>query len=368
MEFKNLLTTKQMESRATPIEDDVRGPYFRDQTAIIHSRRFRRLSHKTQLIYDPSNDHLCTRMEHSLHVASIAESICENLGLDSALAEAIGYGHDVGHTPFGHIGEKVIGDLQGKEFYHSINSLRVVDKLENFGKGLNLTFAVRDGIVAHSGKKNQSIKIAEKPNDLDSLVRPPQSPSTWEGCVAKMSDDIAYLGRDIEDAALATMITLDEIPQKIRGIFGDSIFEYNRQIVKMMVADILATSQKTGEISLSNQKFELVIELKDFIARCIDNSPVMGVWNDYVTLVLKTLFDYFGELFSRFNYYFEQYETSIYEIHRAFGHHLRNQYVHYQEDRVTSEEIVADYLTGMTDRFALECFRRVLYDGSSGFR
>ena len=186
--------------------EDARGPYYRDTTAILHSSPFRRLKHKTQVFFAPSNDHICTRMEHVLHVASIAAAICRPLGLDSEMAWAIGLGHDLGHTPFGHVGERIISKLSEErglgKFEHEINSLRVVDFLSNNGNGLNLTYAVRDGIVCHNG---ESIRVRIKPTgtvrDLEAVTeREGLIPSTAEGAVVRFSDSIAYLGRDWEDA------------------------------------------------------------------------------------------------------------------------------------------------------------------------
>ncbi len=149
--LQNRISSDLLEKRKRERQEDIRGSYFRDTTAIIHSSAFRRLKHKTQVFYAPSNDHICTRMEHVLHVASIASTICRPLGLDSELAWAIGMGHDLGHTPFGHTGEKIISEFCLERgllpFEHEVNSLRVVDFLVNSGKGLNLTYAVRDGIV-----------------------------------------------------------------------------------------------------------------------------------------------------------------------------------------------------------------------------
>ena len=145
-----------LRGRQRPRREDGRGPYYRDTTAIIHSSPFRRLKHKTQVFFAPSNDHICTRMEHVLHVASIASSICRTLGLDTEMAWAIGMGHDLGHTPFGHVGERIISRMAEErglgKFEHEVNSLRVVDFLANGGNGLNLTYAVRDGIVCHNGE------------------------------------------------------------------------------------------------------------------------------------------------------------------------------------------------------------------------
>ncbi|MCK5198720.1 MAG: HD domain-containing protein, partial [Spirochaetales bacterium] len=160
IKFINKLNPEDLFKRRNHREDDFRGSYFRDTTAIIHSYPFRRLKHKTQVFFSPKNDHICTRIEHVMHVASIASAICKGLDLDSDLAWAIGLGHDLGHTPFGHAGEKIIDGIRKKSggFIHELYSLRVVDYLIQYGKGLNLTYAVRDGIVSHCGEKfEQSI-------------------------------------------------------------------------------------------------------------------------------------------------------------------------------------------------------------------
>ncbi len=154
--LSNELSLKALEKRKNEKKCDIRGAYYRDTTAIIHSSPFRRLKHKTQVFFCPSNDHICTRMEHVLHVASIASAVCRGLDLNSELAWAIGVGHDLGHTPFGHVGESILNDLMIEDnigfFEHEIHSLRVVDFLADNGKSMNLTYAVRDGIVSHCGE------------------------------------------------------------------------------------------------------------------------------------------------------------------------------------------------------------------------
>ena len=155
--FENKISLDLLQERQYPRISDVRGEYYRDTTAIIHSSPFRRLKHKTQVFFAPSNDHICTRMEHVLHVASIASAVSRGLSLDTELAWAIGMGHDLGHTPCGHVGERILAKLMEehglKGFEHELNSLRIVDFLAEHGKGLNLTYAVRDGIASHNGER-----------------------------------------------------------------------------------------------------------------------------------------------------------------------------------------------------------------------
>lgn len=367
--FINPLSDEALKSRKIPQPSDARGPYLRDKTVIMHSRHFRRLAHKTQLIFDPANDHLCTRMEHCLHVATIAESICTYFGLDSTLAQAISFGHDLGHSPFGHVGEKVFSQITGIDFQHAIHSLRVVDCLENFGKGLNLTYAVRDGIVSHSGGKNKkSIEVAETPNNLGILAKSPKNPSSWEACVVKLADDVAYLGRDIEDGIMAGLITLDDVPERVRKLFGDEFYEYNRLVSKMFLNDIIEETEKTGKIGLTDEKFELSMELRGFIKTALRRNSEMDVWEKYVKLVVQSLYEFYGDLFSKRSYDFDFYMKSNLDLERTFGFHIKPLQDSYIASSAEPATIITDYLAGMTDRYAIECFRRILYDQSSGFK
>ena len=193
-------------------EDDVRSPFARDYTRILHSFAYRRLKHKTQVFFNIDNDHICTRMEHVAHVESVSHTIAKSLGLNDELTKAIAMGHDLGHAPFGHQGETVISKLSekylGEKFWHEKNGLRFVDKIElledNYKKckNLDLTYAVRDGIISHCGEVNENgLKPRKELIDLNDFTTPGQyQPVTWEGCVVKISDKIAYIGRDIEDA------------------------------------------------------------------------------------------------------------------------------------------------------------------------
>lgn len=192
--------------------DDVRSPFARDYTRILHSGAYRRLKHKTQVFFNINNDHICTRMEHVSHVESVSSTIAKTLGLNVELTKAISIGHDLGHAPFGHQGEVVIKSLSEKylnqNFWHEQNGLRFVDKIEmlqdnyNIFKNLDLTYAVRDGILSHCGEVDENGIV---PREMSVAIEEFDAPgkyqsSTWEGCVVKIADKIAYIGRDIEDA------------------------------------------------------------------------------------------------------------------------------------------------------------------------
>ncbi|MCK5672361.1 MAG: HD domain-containing protein, partial [Spirochaetales bacterium] len=278
IKFVNKLDSADLFKRRNYRDDDFRGSYFRDTTAIIHSYPFRRLKHKTQVFFSPKNDHICTRIEHVMHVASIASAICKGLNLDSDLAWAIGLGHDLGHTPFGHVGEKIINNIRKDSggFIHELYSLRVVDFLVQYGKGLNLTYAVRDGIVSHCGEKfEQSITPDFKVKNLEALTARTHYPSTWEGTVVRMADKISYLGRGIEDAIQLRIIKEEDIPQTGSKIVGTS----NSQIINTLVDDIIKTSSNTGEIGFSDKVYEALLVLRDFNYKNIYFSPILSGHN-----------------------------------------------------------------------------------------
>ena len=193
-------------------ENDIRSEFERDYTRILHNNAFRRLKHKTQVFYSPEDDHICTRIEHVMHVESVSYTIAKCLGLNTELTKAIATGHDLGHSPFGHEGERILSEISQKEigesFWHERNGLEYVDKielLEDYNRNkrnLNLTYAVRDGIISHCGEIDENkLKPREEYIDLEEYTMPNQyAPYTWEACVVKIADKISYLGRDIEDA------------------------------------------------------------------------------------------------------------------------------------------------------------------------
>ena len=214
-------------SRCNPLydrADDIRSPFARDYTRVLHSLAYRRLKHKTQVFFNAEeNDHICTRIEHVQHVESVSNTIAKELGLNEELTRAIAIAHDLGHAPFGHQGETVIKKLSkeflGKDFWHEQNGLYFVDYVELLEdnqkklKNLDLTYAVRDGIISHCGELNQnSIRPRNEMFDLKKFDGPGKyQAATWEGCVVKLSDKIAYLGRDIEDAIRLGLLTKEKI-------------------------------------------------------------------------------------------------------------------------------------------------------------
>lgn len=215
-------------------KSDIRSEYKRDYTRILHSLAYRRLKHKTQVFFNIDNDHICTRMEHVQHVESVSCTIAKFLGLNVDLTRAIAMGHDLGHAPFGHEGEveltRIRKDFGMDRFWHERNSLRIIDNIELLEddkselKNLDLTYAVRDGIISHCGEVDENGIFPRKEKiDLDTFCEPGQFQAyTWEGCVVKVSDKIAYLGRDIEDAVRINFIGEKEIDElaKISQKYG----------------------------------------------------------------------------------------------------------------------------------------------------
>ena len=364
--MKNPLPKEVYLKRTRPQESDIRTEYFRDQTKIIHSYPFRRLKHKTQVFYAPGIDHICTRIEHVLHVATIAATIVRGLNisdgnweLDTDLAYAIGLGHDLGHAPFGHEGEKELAVKVGekKGFLHEINSYRVVEHLANHGQGLNLTYAVKDGIICHNGEdfKLNNLEPAQTANDLENIRDRNNLPCTYEGCIVRISDRIAYLGRDVEDAMTAGFITRDNIPANIKAELGSA----NTDIINTLINDVVGYSWNRETVGFSPAKQEFVKELGEFNYRNIYYHPKLIKYRRHISIIIGTLYDYFTELFQRHGREFEVYKTMDLAIDRNFGDYIYKLRAVYEPEGYVTRTIVADYIAGMTDIYALDCMRQI---------
>lgn len=360
--LRNLMNESEMIERERPREEDIRGSYYRDTTAIIHSSPFRRLKHKTQVFYAPSNDHICTRMEHVLHVASIASTICRPLGLDTELAWAIGMGHDLGHTPFGHTGEKIISSLSVERglppFEHEINSLRAVDFLSNNGNGLNLTYAVRDGIVSHNGESlNKRIIPTFKKKDMKSLAsRSGLIPATYEGVVVRFSDTIAYLGRDFEDASRLGIVNSDDLPEIVKNRLGTT----NSKIITALVNDLIQGADEDNGIGFSDYVFEAVESFSKFNYQKIYRSKIMNGYTEYFSRLINLIIDYLEKLYSSFGLEEEGYLEERNMLAAGFYSHMKEMYPVYMEKEGSDRRMIMDYVAGMTDNFCLDCANEIL--------
>ena len=266
-------------SRIDPLyqrESEIRSPFARDYTRILHSTAYRRLKYKTQVFFEPENDHICTRIDHVHYVESLSRLIAEYLGLNPMLATAIALGHDLGHPPLGHEGERILNAIMKEEgldftnapaFWHARSGLHYVDDLEILSgydgrkHNLNLTYAVRDGIIAHSGSVSKPIRPREQAIDLSDFNHPGEyEPYTWEGCIVKIADNISYLGRDIDDAYTLDIIGDDEmhaynaiIRTYAKGRGGDIENTNNSNVIHLLVSDLCAFSTPKRGIGFSEE-------------------------------------------------------------------------------------------------------------------
>ena len=271
----------------TEAPSPVRTEFQRDRDRIIHSKAFRRLKHKTQVFVAPTGDHFVTRLTHTLEVAQVARTIARGLNLNEDLTEAIGLGHDLGHTPFGHAGESAMGELLPEGFRHNEQSLRVVEKLENAGQGLNLTWQVREGILKHS-KTRESI-----------LAEGWGTASTLEGQIVKLADSIAYLNHDIADAIRAGLLRDDDLPASTRQVLGST----HAERINTLVLDIIDASwPATGEdssitaeprIAMTERASTATDELRDFMFENVYEWEGQQAEAARARQVVHFLFDYY---------------------------------------------------------------------------
>ena len=298
---------RQEEHRDT----DVRTCYQRDVDRIVHSKAFRRLMHKTQVFLSPEGDHYRTRMTHTLEVTRISRAIAAGLGLNVDLAEAIATGHDLGHTPFGHAGEVALTECIGKPFRHNEQSLRVVDELENNGRGLNLTYEVRMGILGHTGS---------------------QIPDTLEGQIVRRADRIAYVNHDIDDAVRAGILSADAIPREISVILGDT----HGQRIDTLVWDMIQTSREAGAIYLSPKVDRALDDLRTFMFENVYRNPVAKGEESKAKVMLKKMFEY----------YVNHPEALPEDFHPQMSFD-------------GMERTVCDYIAGMTDHYAVDKYTEI---------
>lgn len=293
-------------------DDDVRSQFARDYTRVLHSMAYRRLKHKTQVFFNIDNDHICTRMEHVSHVESVSSTIAKALGLNEELTKAISIGHDLGHAPFGHQGETVLKELTqkylNKDFWHEQNGLRFVDKIEllednsKISRNLNLTYAVRDGILSHCGELDENgIFPRDISIDIEDFTKPGQFQAvTWEGCVVKMADKIAYVGRDIEDAL--TLGILNEANKnelcKMARRFDQRAIN-TTVIMHNMIIDICKNSSPDKGIILSDELNSQLKRIKDFNYEYIYRNERLNPYIHYSKLVITELFETLLSMFDK---------------------------------------------------------------------
>lgn len=318
-EYLSQFATKSAESRGRQTYEEqcsIRTDFQRDRDRIVHSKAFRRLMHKTQVFLAPEGDHYRTRLTHTIEVSQIARTIARGAGLNEDLAEAIAMAHDLGHTPFGHSGEAVLAEIYPGGFKHNVQSLRVVDVLESGStrRGMNLTREVRDGILNHTGSG---------------------VPMTPEGQIVKVSDRIAYINHDIDDAIRSGIITADDLPRESIKILGDT----HKKRIDTLVRDMIANSMGRPTAQLSEEKASAMNELRTFMFRNVyHNSRVKKVEDiNKVQEIVKSLY----------GYYIENREELPEELLA-----MREEY--------SIEELVKDHVAGMTDRYAINTFEEIV--------
>lgn len=290
---------------------DTRTCFQRDVDRIVHSKAFRRLMHKTQVFLEPEGDHYRTRMTHTLEVSRIARTIARALQLNEDLTEAIALGHDLGHTPFGHAGEVALTEVMGRPFLHNEQSLRVVDKLEKNGDGLNLSFETRMGILGHTGE---------------------HLPKTLEGRVVRLSDRIAYVNHDIDDAMRAGLLTNDDIPRAVSDVLGQT----HQKRINTLVEDVIICSEGADSLHMRPQIEQAMDTLRQFMFARVYRNPVAKGEESKARDILKQLY----------NYYIENPE----KLPADFLPQL---------DFDGMSRTVCDYIAGMTDKYAVYKYSEV---------
>lgn len=390
--------------------NDIRSEFERDYTRLLHSQAYRRLKHKTQVFFAPHNDHICTRMEHVQHVASVASTVAKYLGLNDQLTMAIATGHDIGHAPFGHHGEDCLNSLliqkEGmnapKKFWHERNSLFFADHIETlpdpngYHKPLDLTYAVRDGLICHCGEiDQQGIKPRSDNLDLYSIKRPGIiQPYTWEGCVVKVADKMAYLGRDIEDARAYHILDMGAYRQ-LREIVGSTLgFEGKGKnalrsgkavnttvLINDLIVDMCEQSSPERGLCFSDEYFKFILELKKFSFAKIYNHWRLQEFMNYAKIVIETIY---RTLMHTHVFALNGRVTSALKTFPILSVEFENWLVKYtnymplmQKDRkriyrydtkqvfdITEEEnfqkCVIEFISGMTDQFAIEVYEEII--------
>lgn len=310
---------------------DIRMPFQRDRDRIIHAKTFRRLKHKTQVFLAPAGDHYRTRLTHVLEVSQIARSIASALCLNEALTEAIALGHDLGHTPFGHAGEATLNELHPGGFRHYVHSLRVVDFLENRGKGLNLTFEVRNGIIKHSKGRNDIL-----PADSSEL------PATLEGAVVRVADIIAYVNHDMDDALRAGIIHDSDLPVDIKAVVGDRHSKRTGAMVRDLIVETLTAGD--GRLHFSARMLKAITDLRSFLYENVYRFYKVHNEFEKAQRVIRDLYQYFLE--------------NGLTAHEGASWGPGKKPHQWPSDRVAHRR-VCDFIAGMTDRYALSLYEHI---------
>ena len=291
---------------------DIRPVFQRDRDRIIHCKAFRRLKDKTQVFLSPEGDHYRTRLTHTLEVSQNARTIAKALRLNEELAEAIALGHDLGHTPFGHAGERALDRVCPLGFEHNVQSVRTVDRLEKNGQGLNLTYEVRDGILNHQTVGN---------------------PHTLEGKIVQLSDKIAYIHHDMDDALRAGILKESDVPMEIRQVIGSTTGER----LDHFIHDIVTNSMGKNDVCMSAPVAEAMKKLRQFMSENVYHNPVAKSEESKAEALMETLYDHFIRHLDS----------------------LPEEYKKLLSEGEAKEQVICDYIGAMTDRFAIALYEDI---------
>lgn len=385
-------------SRVTEIyktDYDSRSPFERDEHRLLHSTAYRRLKNKTQVFFATDNDHICTRIEHVTHVASIAETIAKVLNLNYELVNAIAIGHDLGHAPFGHQGEYILNDIVLKHkicprFWHEGNSLNFIDNIETLPdyhghhQNLNLTYAVRDGIVCHCGEVNDKVLVPREDFcDLKEIQYASHFTAyTYEGCVVKLSDTIAYLGRDIEDALIYNILSENQVKDLeniIKKAFpSESLKDTSTNVLTYyLIRDLCQHSSPEVGLCFSDESFEMLRTIKAYNTENICGHARLQPFKKYARLIIETIFEkldaYFCEdilgaiskdeklypvLVSYFKSWLTRYsEANLEEKARKLWD---NKVIYDIKNQQMYRKAIIHFISAMTDKFAIKIFNEII--------
>ena len=366
--------------------NEFRTDFERDYTRVIHCNAYRRLKHKTQVFFSPTSDHICTRIEHVVHVESISYTIAKYLGLNTELTKAIATAHDIGHSPFGHEGERILSEISKRDidetFWHEKNGVEIVDKIELLEdnlknkQNLNLTYAVRDGIISHCGEIDQNnLKPREESIDLNEYKYPNQfNPYTWEGCVVKIADKISYIGRDIEDAI--SLGILDEHLNELHKMLGLDINEpiNNTVLINNFIYDLCENSSIEKGLCFSEKTFELINELKKFNYKHIYRAEIINPSIEYFKIIINEIYNILKNLYDGNRTYINiQNLKKFYpNLMSSFEEWLQN-YWNLDRKEIFKNDVIINmsnekeyykaiiyYISGMTDNFAIDIYNEII--------
>lgn len=367
-------------------QGNMRTEFDRDYTRTINCNAYKRLKHKTQVFFAPKNDHICTRIEHVNLVESISHTISSYLGLNTDLTKAIAVAHDIGHSPFGHQGERILSTISEREykekFWHAKNGLHFVDDLEllkdynGIKKNLDLTYAVRDGIISHSGEPDRrGVKPREEAIDLKKFKNSGEfNPYTWEGCVVKLADNISYLGRDIEDAIHMNLLTEKEVEKFDKVI--ENIRISNSNIINYLVSDLCENSSIEEGLKFSDEAQETAYRIRDFNNKMIYKHDKIKPTIRYFTVLINELFyalrnEYNGvatvkNLHKMERYYpvlaseFAGWLSNYANTQDRVGKNYDNKIIYDLDSLTDYNRAIVDYMSGMTDLYIVKIYNELI--------